>query len=260
MSGDVKLCVGEKRGQVTLFVIVGVLIILAILVVFFFFGKSIVESVSPFKSPRTFTEKCIADSVQLSINSVLENGGLVAPRLPSISYKDHSYNYLCYAKEYYTKCYNYYPMLSRIAEEQIRQNTVESVEGCFDFLIEDYESRGLDVTEKDLDYSVEVVPGSVRLRVEKQISTNTGESSNVFEAYDLKIPSDLFELIEIARNVVNQEAEFCYFENNGFMVIYPLYNMSRIDYDGSKIYEVENRKTKEVFKFATRSCAYAPGF
>lgn len=248
-----------RRGQLTLFVLIGFVIVMGVVALLFFWGKGIVSDVPTPKSPRIVLEKCIADSVQPSINAVLDYGGLIAPAL-SIPYKNHSYNYLCYTGEFYTKCYNYYPMLNRIAEEQIRQNTVELVDECFDDLLDDYESRGFDVTRGELEYSVEVVPGSVRLRIKKEMSTTTGESTDVFDAYGMKIPSDLYELIEIARNVVNSEAEFCFFENNGFMVLYPLYNMSRIDYDGSKIYEVENRKTKEVFRFATRSCAYAPGF
>lgn len=258
MVGDVKLDM-YKRGQLTIFVILGILIVLGILVFLFFFAKNIVPDYSAPKSPRGVLEKCIGDSVQPSINAVLDYGGLISP-IVSIPYKNHSYNYLCYTDQYYTKCYNYYPMLNSIVEEQIRQNTVDLVDDCFIFLLDDYKSRGFDISGGELEYSVEVVPGSVRLRISKDISTTNGESADVFSDFDMKIPSDLFELIEIARNVVNQEAEFCYFENNGFMVMYPLYNMSRVDYDESKIYEVENRKTKEVFKFAIRSCAYAPGF
>ena len=248
-----------KKAQVTLFIIVGVVILLGIVLFFFLFAKDFYVEVPPTKAPRNFIELCVEDSVNPSIRSVLDYGGLIEPRF-TIMRNNHHYNYLCYTDTYYTKCYNYYPMLRRISEEEIRKDSVDRISECFDFLIEDYKSRGFDVESGQLDYNVEIVPGSVRLRINKPINVRRGESADSFENFNMKIPSDLYELIVIARNIVNQEAEFCYFEHNGFMILYPQYNITRIDYLESKIYEVQNRRTKEVLKFATRSCPYAPGF
>lgn len=249
----------QKRGQLAVFIMATVLLVMVIILLFFYFGRNIETNIPPSSALRATIEKCVSDSVQLSINSVLEYGGVIVPRL-SVSYRNHSYNYLCYVDTYYQKCYNYYPMLNRVAEEEIRKDSHDLVDECFDVLVEDFKSRGFDVEDGVLDYNVEIVPGSVRLQIKKDISAVKGGSINDFEDFDMKIPSDLYELINIARKVVNSEAKNCYFENNGFMILYPAYNMSRVDYYESKIYEVENRKTKETFKFAVRSCAYAPGF
>jgi hypothetical protein len=249
----------EKRGQVTPLIMISVLVVMVIILLFFYFGRNIETDVPPSSAPRASIEKCVSDSVQLSINSALDYGGVVVPRL-AVSYNNHSYNYLCYIDEYYKKCYNYYPMLNLVAEEEIRKDSFDLVDECFDVLLEDFESRGFNVEGESLDYNVEIVPGSVRLRVKKDITVTKGGSVDKFENFDMKIPSDLYELLNIARKVVNSEAKYCYFENNGFMILYPSYNMTRVDYYENKIYEVQNRKTKEILKFAIRSCAYAPGF
>jgi len=249
----------KKRGQLTLMIMVAVILVMAIILFFFYFGRNIATDTPPSSAPRATIEKCVSDSVQLSINSVLEYGGVIVPRL-AVSYRNHSYNYLCYIDTYYKKCYNYYPMLNRVAEEEIRVNSHDLVGECFSVLLEDYKSRGFDVDEETLDYRVEIVPGSVRLHIKKKIGAIKGGSIIEFEDFDMKVPSDLYELLNIARKVVNSEAKNCYFENNGFMILYPNYNMSRVDHYESKIYEVQNRKTKELLKFAIRSCAYAPGF
>ncbi|MGK0209293.1 MAG: hypothetical protein ACI83O_000565 [Patescibacteria group bacterium] len=255
-----EISVIDKRGQLTLFVLAGVLIILAIVVFFLFFGADIETSEAPTKSPRVFIERCIFDAVTPSIIAVLANGGLIDTAF-AIKYKDHDYNYLCYNGDYYGKCYNNYPMLQRISEEQIRSDSVLRVDECFTELFDDYDSRGLGVTENGvLNYSVEIIPGSVRLRVNREFSATKGESNEIFTDFDMTIPTDLYDLIGVARGIVNSEAQYCYFETNGFMVLYPEYNVSRFDYYESKIYEVQNRQTKEVLAFAVRSCAYAPGF
>ena len=105
-----------------------------------------------------------------------------------------------------------------------------------------------------------MVPGSVRLRINKEISTTRDDGSvDSFDNFDTRIPSDLYDLIGITRQIVNQEAEYCYFENNGFMMLYPTYNITKTSYRASKLYEVQHRHTKETMKFAVRSCPYAPG-
>lgn len=254
VEGDLR-----KRGQVTIFIIVGLVIVLGIILFFVIFAGNVALENPPSKVPRNFVERCVIDSVNPSVKSVLDYGGSITPSL-YIMKNDHMYNYLCYAEEYYTNCYSYYPLLNAYTEEQILTDSFGRVDECFDFLLEDYESRGFEVESGALDYQVEVVPGSVRLRIKKLIAATKGDVSENFDSFDMKMPSDLYDLISITRNIVNQEAEFCYFENNGFMMMYPKYNLTRVDFVESKIYELQNRQTEETFKFAVRSCAYAPGF
>jgi hypothetical protein len=249
----------QKRGQITIFIIVGVLILIGLLLYFLIFAEVVVMEEPPSRIPRNFVEECVYDSVKPSIDTVFEYGGFTVPRL-AITRNDHPYTYLCYSDLYHDKCRSMYPMLVHITESQIKQDSVERIEECFDFLEDDYRRRGFDVESEPLEYRVEIVPRSVRLRINKPMSLVKGETLENFERFDFKIPSDLYDIIAISHRIVNQEAEFCYFESNGFMVLYPKYNITRIDYLESKIYHIQNRQTKEVLKFATRSCAYAPGF
>ncbi|MCK5342111.1 MAG: hypothetical protein KAR20_01840, partial [Candidatus Heimdallarchaeota archaeon] len=91
------------------------------------------------------------------------------------------------------------------------------------------------------------------------ISLVHGESSQNFEDFDTKILSPIYELIKIARDVVNSESQYCHFEYNGYMLLYPKYDIRRIDYQDSKIYRLIDRRSEMEFKFAVRSCAFAPG-
>jgi hypothetical protein len=249
----------KKRGQVTILIIVGLIFLFVVALFFFIANKDEFLDEPPSKTPQLFIDQCIAQAVQPSITTVLDHGGFIIPE-HFIRRNDHPYNYLCFVDLYYAKCYNYYPSLHLITQEQIRVDSRDRVEDCFTFLIEDYESQNYDVESGPLEYDVEVIPGSVRLRVHKEITTRRGDGSlDTFEDFDTSIPSDLYDLIGISRQIVNQEAEFCYFENNGFMMLYPNYNITKISYLESKLYEVQNRRTKETLKFAVRSCPFAPG-
>jgi len=103
------------------------------------------------------------------------------------------------------------------------------------------------------------LPGKVEINLDKKIDVVRGDSSQSFEDFNTDILSPIYELMRIAREVVNSEAQFCHFEYNGYMLLYPDYEIRRIDYSDSKIYRLIDRRTGAEFKMAVRSCAFAPG-
>jgi len=71
--------------------------------------------------------------------------------------------------------------------------------------------------------------------------------------------SSLYDLVETSANIVNGESQFCNFEYVGYMILYPRFDIRKVDFEKSKIYWVMNRETGEEFRFAVRSCAFPPG-
>jgi len=105
--------VASKKGQVTIFIILGVVIVAGIVLLFLFSGGDDVKTPSDL-SPQEAVKKCVRDAVVESIDKMLTNGGEIVPTL-SINYSGEEYNYLCYQGDYYLSCYNIHPML----EEEI---------------------------------------------------------------------------------------------------------------------------------------------
>ena len=103
------------------------------------------------------------------------------------------------------------------------------------------------------------MPGIVEINLRKDIGLVHGDSSQNFENFDTKILSPIYELVRVARDVVNSESQYCNFEYNGYMLLYPTYKIVRTDYRDSKIYSLIDRRSDMEFKFAVRSCAFAPG-
>jgi len=247
----------NKKGQLTIFIIVAILIVVGIVAAFWLMGQRDIEPQVDL-NPKQFVEKCVRDAVEDSVERMLENGG---QRVPSqaISYQGNEWNYLCYQADYYQSCYNFHPMLEFLIENEIKEDTKDEVQACFDSMREDFENKGFDVSGGATEYSIDLLPGSIEINLKKKINVVRSDSSQSFENFDTDILSPIYELMRIAREVVNSEAQFCHFEYNGYMLLYPDYEIRRIDYSDSKIYRLIDRRTGAEFKFAVRSCAFAPG-
>lgn len=247
----------KKRGQVTIFIIVAIIIVVAIIGAVFFMGKNKVETPANV-NPKQMIKKCVKDAVEKSVWKMLANGGQKFPS-QKIMYRGSEYNYLCYQADFYQGCYNLHPMLESLVESEIREDTKDAVQNCFNSMREDFEGKGFDVSGGSANYSIDLLPGSVRINLEKKIILVRGESSLDFRNFDTKILSPIYELIKIAREIVNSESQYCNFEYNGYMLLYPNYDIKRVDYEGSKIYSLTDRRSGMEFRFAVRSCAFAPG-
>jgi len=247
----------NNRGQVTIFVIVGVLIVVSVTVfsiIYLFprggdsFGSDADDSM----------EGCVKEAIEDSIDIILPNGGVIEPE-KYIMYRGEKYNYLCYNPDYYMGCYNLYPLIEKDVEELLRDNTKDEVQTCFDSFREEIESKGFEVTGGATSYSIDLLPKKVSVSLKKEIATSKGESSQKFEDFSFEFNSPLYDILEVVNEIVNDEANFCHFEYSGFMSLYPEFDIRRWNYRGSNLYVVGYRNSNMEFKFAVRSCAGPPG-
>ncbi len=248
----------NKSGQITIFIILAILFVAGIIIFFLLWGGS-KTLINEQEDVKLVIENCIKDAAAPSIEKVLSGGGKVNPA-PYINYQDEKYNYLCYQKNFYLTCINQIPMLKSFAESEIKKDSEERVRMCFDSLINDLKQRNFEVSDGTLDWSIELLPGGIEININKQLEINKGESKQNFNKFKINIISPLYDLIMLAREIVNQESQYCNFEYNGYMLLYPEYDIKRIDYDNSKIYKLTDRRSGKLFKFAVRSCAFAPGY
>jgi len=246
-----------NRGQVTIFIIVGIVLVVGIVIVLILMGGVGFEAPADL-GPREMVSKCVKDAVEVSVERVLVGGGEIE-LTQGIMYQGEEWNYLCYQADYYQGCYNIHPMLESLIEDEIRTDSLDEVQACFDAMAVDFEDRGYDVSGGATSYSIDLLPGFVEIDLRKKIDVVRGESSQSFESFDGRIVSAIYDLVQVARDVVNSESQYCHFEYNGYMLLYPRYDIRRIDYSDSKIYRLIDRRSGEEFKFAVRSCAFAPG-
>lgn len=249
--------IGSKRGQVAIFIIVGIVIVVAILAIVFFMGDVEFDALSDL-SPKSLVDKCVRDVIEVSVGKMLVNGGEALPT-QAISYRGDEWNYLCYQADFYQGCYNIHPMLAMEIEAEIEADTQTEIQSCFNNMREEFENNGYDVGGGETIYSIDLRKGYVAVNLQKVVDVSRGDTSQSFRDFDTRILSPIYDLVRVARDIVNSESQFCNFEYNGYMLLYPEYDIRRIDYSDSKIYRVIDRKSEAEFRFAVRSCAFAPG-
>ena len=246
-----------KHGQVTIFIILGLVIIVGIIIGFILMRNVGVDSPT-ILNPRDAVGKCVRDAIEVSIERVLIGGGEIIPS-QSIMYQGEEWNYLCYQADYYQGCYNIHPMLESLIEEEIKLDSMNEIQACFDAMALDFKDKGYDVSGGATSYSIDLLPGYVDIKLRKKVDIVKDKTAQSFEDFNERVPSAIYNLVQIARDVVNSESQYCHFEYNGYMLLYPKYDIRRIDYSDSKIYRLIDRRTGDEFKFAVRSCAFAPG-
>ncbi|NPE27027.1 hypothetical protein HNV12_03430 [Methanococcoides sp. SA1] len=247
----------NRRGQVAIFIIVGIVIVVGIIGALLFMGGVEIDSKVQV-NPRSFVENCVEDLIEDSVDKMMMNGGQALPSL-AISYQGDEWNYLCHQADYYQGCYNLHPMLEVQIEQEIMRDTGSGVQACFDSMRQEFEDQGFSVSGGATDYSIDLLPKAVKINLDKRISVSKGESVQSFEDFGFEVLSPIYELVNVARAVVNDESQFCNFEYNGYMLLYPEFDIRRVDYRDSKMYRLIDRKSDKEFRFAIRSCAFAPG-
>lgn len=256
-----------KKGQVTIYIIITIIIVAAILLILFLrknAGPDI--PVGPEAIPESILDTCIKDKVKEGIRLIGDNGGDIDPD-NFISYKlseqqfAHKFSYLCYYEGFNLPCIPQQPALISHVQEELKEFITGEVENCFDNLTLTLSEQGNIVDAQYNGFILNLSKNFVNLKIFGElVLTKSGETSR-HENFEIKIPSKIYGLTRAANEIADQEARFCNFNTLGYMLIYPELKMGppTIAHEGSKIYIVQNRQTKEEFRFAVRGCVLAEG-
>jgi len=249
----------EKRGQVTLFIIIAIILVGAIFLYFALSGRLERVLVGVEINPQEYVEKCTKDASEQAINILLPQGGYIEPENYKL-FEDSKASYLCYNKGYYYSCINQEPMYIERVEQEIKNYIEPRVKDCFYALEQEYKDRNYAVESGEESISVNLNPKQVGVEIKKKFDISKGEEARSFDEFKVRFNSPVYDLAIIAIEIVNQEARFCNFEYLGYSLLYPSYNIERTDVDGgTRIYSVEEKISGKKLIFAVRSCAMPAG-
>ena len=248
----------NKKGQMVIWAIVALTIVVAIILLMFLRTKTNVN-VSNQQGPTKFIETCTRDAVLKTVEKMMSQGGFVNPSNYKI-YKDTKVEYQCLNVGNYEPCINQHPAFLNEEKEEIIKNTQGEIEDCFAQLKNEGQNRNENVRLGTMNYSVTFAPGRilVNLQMETEISKN-GETTK-FNQYSYEIESPLYDLANVAVEIVTQQAKYCYFEYNGYMILYPKYKIDVFTMsDSTRIYTIDDKNSGNKLNIAVRSCAIPPG-
>jgi len=252
------LLVNEKRGQVTIFIIIAVIIVALVALVFLFKPDFIPDFDDAPKSPDSFIESCLEEKIQETVETLSLQGGSINPEF-YILYKNNKAEYLCYTNEYYKNCILQQPMLKKHIEEEIKNNIKNDVRNCFNSLKKSYEEKGYVVGLQTGETRIELIPKRI-VSTFNYVVTLTKDSVDEYNSFDIVLNNNLYELVGITNSILDWEATYGDAEPTIYMDYYRDLKVEKfIDSDGSTIYTLTDKNTNSKFVFASRSLVWPPG-
>jgi len=252
----------KKKGQLTIFIIIGIILIAVIVLFFIFRGTIKIPGIGGGKetSSQSFLESCLEDAIKEGTETLALQGGYLEPTI----YKNFKFkgeeardiSYLCYTPNYYIPCVNQEPLLIKHLKNELYDYIADDVRSCFDSLTSSLDKQGYSVNSNYRGFDIELNDNKIIVDIDAELDlTRAGETTKQTD-FEIDIASKFYDLALVVQEIVNQEAEYCNFEYLGYMAFYPQWYIEKTGAsDSTIIYTVENKKSKERFRFAIRGCA-----
>ena len=248
----------NKKGQITIFIILALIIVVGFILVFLVMNPPEVKIIDN-KDPQAFIEACTKEAVEEAIDIISKSGGDINPK-GFLSHKDEDITYLCYTNDIYFPCTNQRPLLIEHIENEITKHITPIVSDCFFSLKQKIEKTHA-VETSGMEIKTTLHTKSISVKIDKKFKIiRDGESTDI-NTFRMRFVHPIYDLAKIAVEISNQESRYCNFDELGYMIVYPKYDITKfITGEADVIYTIEDISTKNKFKFAIRSCKLPAGF
>lgn len=246
---------GNKRGQLTIFIILGLLFLIVLIVLF---SRGNVGTFFVSKTPFQEVEECAKVSVQESIDILSLQGGSIEPENYYL-YEGNQIEYLCYTEENLKNCVTQKPILKTSIEDEIKSYVDPKIRSCLNSLTESLEDRGYSVSMKNPVIDIEIIADNILVDMDIDLRI-TKDGTESYSNVRTGVKSKIYNFVIIASSIMNWETNFGDSETLNYMLYYPSLKVEKKKQgDGTKIYILTDRESEEKFMFAIRSFAIPPG-
>lgn len=267
---NIKTLTKSKRSQVTLYIIIGIILVVGIILIFFAFKDKIMPEKNISTDVRQKMEKCIKDSANDAIKEVISHGGYSNNTIVSkenILFEKTQIPILCSTSGYNELCTNNEPMLIQSSEKEIKNLITPKIESCFSLIEADYK-KAYSYNAEATSIDVKIAPSYVNLIVKKKITIQKLNQTENFEDFNQKVNSGLYDSLILTNEIINEELqcdcskESCNAdiinlnaENHNFEITKPVFSNNN-----NEIYIIKEISSGDKFQFAVRNCVRAvPG-
>jgi hypothetical protein len=247
----------EKRGQITVFIIVGIVLVVTAVLIYAY--RDNLGSVFVEQSPVDQIRECMETPLEDGLNIISKQGGSLEPE-NYYKYNGNKIEYLCYTEEYYSPCIMQKPLLKQGVEGELERYVEPKFKSCFNSVKKSLEDKGYSVSNKEPELEINIslnsilISADLELTISKEITENLG-------TVKFSKDSHMYELVIISTSILNWEARYGDSEIMDYLVYYPdlMIDKKRLEHD-STVYIISNKKSGEEFMFASRSYAVPAGF
>lgn len=248
-----------KRGQVTIFIIIAIIIIALGALIYAFYPQ--IQSLfgAESKNPAAFMQTCLEDEIEDVVEILSLQGGSVDPEHFYL-YQDHKLEYLCYTNEFYRTCVVQQPMLKSHIESEIENEISPVVNTCFEDLKESFEDQGYSVSLTGGNTTVELLPEKIVTTLTHKLSLTKGDTE-IHESFRIILDNNLYKLVSIANSIIDWEASYGDVDPSTYMGYYHGLKVEKLNQEeGTTVYILTDKDVENKFQFASRSVAWPIGY
>jgi len=184
-----------KRGQITIFIIIAIFLIAAI-ILFFVFRDSIKIGGIPKDIEPIYNDfsTCLEDSSYQGLREIALHGGYYnVPFESSIIYFDGTIPY------YYLDSRDYVPSINTI-EKEIAEYISENLKNCF--YLEEYKTQGFRISVGDFSTSAKINEKNTKITMIDTLAIRKEGDTELFKNIELKIDYNIKKLHEVSKKIV----------------------------------------------------------
>jgi len=216
-----------KRGQVTIFIIIAILLVVAV-IVFFAFRGTVTTTGMPASIEPAYTSflSCLEDDVSVGVGILESQAGYIyVPEFePGSSYMPFS-NQLDFLGN--PVPYWYYVSSNNIQEEQVPSKKImEEQLGKFieerarDCGFETYYQQGFEIEQGEPNAKVSIGTDNVALELQMNFKATLNEENAIVNSHKINFKSKLGTLYDSAKKIYNKEQKELFLENYGIDTLY----------------------------------------
>lgn len=247
-----------KKGQVTIFVIIAIVIVVAGILIYQFVPGLKSTASQAEENPEAYIQNCLMEDFENNIDLISKQGGTIIPDFYYL-YNDTEINYLCYTSEYYTPCVVQKPMLITGVKKELKDSMTSRVDECFNSLVADLRDSGYDVQIDRKPHEIILIPDNVKLITNTTLTTTRSGDTKRYESFGITLNKNLYEVLDVSYNILTWEAEYGDSDVDLYMIFNPYIVINKIKRtDGTKIYTIKETNTNAYFQFASRSIVMSP--
>ncbi len=246
----------NKRGQVSTFFILGIVLVIIVALIFFVRKQSgIGIPAADFLGSKLNTiendvKRCIDKQGDNLAKEFLEQGGEFYPS-DYLLYKGRKVKYYCKNIPKDEKCLNYMQPLNEI-EDNFNTRLRTEIENCLNKdLVKKDAFGGYEVTTGSLSTSVDSTGDGLLVSVNYDVTITKGETRTKLGKVNRVISVPMKELYDVSFDIVNSEAQYGFFEQLFYMLNKKGMYIINIDKPfPHKVYKVNKKGSKHELWFA----------
>ncbi len=205
----------NKRGQIAIFVVIGLVLIIA-LVFIFLFRDNLIDFNKKNTNPQKYLEgqasdinkminKCLKKEITDATKKLLENAGQFDEPVNYIAYKGRKYRILCQKLKDTDKCLSS-PIFLKEINKKLIEYTKNKIENCIK--IENFENQGYDITKlSEPILNIEIKNKEIFVDYDYSIKLVRDENSVIIKSNSVRLDIPLGEIITETNLVLDQRAK-----------------------------------------------------